>query len=124
MTKILIIDDEKSPRNLLQQILVRDGHEVVTAIDGVDGIDCFVKFDPELVITDMIMPNKNGVELIIELKQLNPDVAIIAMSGGSRTIDADFFLEGAEHLSVQGILQKPFTRDQLREAVQLALKME
>jgi YesN/AraC family two-component response regulator len=121
MAKILIIDDEEQLRDLLKQMLARDGHEVVTAFDGVDGMRVFNQFNPELVITDIIMPNKDGIEVITELLCRNPNVAIIAISGGRRAITAEFNLESAEMLGVKGILSKPFTRDQLREAVQQAL---
>ncbi|MDD5227372.1 MAG: response regulator [Methylococcales bacterium] len=121
MARILIIDDEEQLRDLLKQMLSRDGHEVVTAFDGVDGMRVFNQFNPELVITDIIMPNKDGIEVITELLCRNPNVAIIAISGGRRAITAEFNLESAEMLGVKGILSKPFTRDQLREAVQHAL---
>jgi len=121
MAKILVIDDEEQLRDLLKQMLTRDGHEVVTACDGVEGTRCFDTFHPDVVITDIIMPNKDGIEVITELLCRDSTIAIIAISGGRRAITAEFNLESAELLGVKGILSKPFTREQLREAVQLAL---
>jgi YesN/AraC family two-component response regulator len=102
-------------------MLTRDGHEVMTAYDGVEGIRCFDQFHPDVIITDIIMPNKDGIEVITELLCRDSNIAIIAISGGRRAITAEFNLESAELLGVKGILSKPFTREQLREAVQLAL---
>lgn len=121
MAKILVIDDEEQLRDLLKQMLTRDGHEVITAFDGVEGMRVFNQSNPDLVITDIIMPNKDGIEVITELLCRNPNLAIIAISGGRRAITAEFNLESAELLGVKGILSKPFTRDQLREAVNQAL---
>jgi CheY-like chemotaxis protein len=121
MAKILVIDDEEQLRDLLKQMLTRDGHEVMTAYDGVEGIRCFDQFHPHVIITDIIMPNKDGIEVITELLCRDSNIAIIAISGGRRAITAEFNLESAELLGVKGILSKPFTREQLREAVQLAL---
>jgi CheY-like chemotaxis protein len=121
MAKILVIDDEEQLRDLLKQMLTRDGHEVTTASDGVEGMRAFEQIQPDVVITDIIMPNKDGIEVITELLCKNAKTAIIAISGGRRAITAEFNLESAELLGVKGILSKPFTREQLREAVHLAL---
>ncbi len=121
MAKILVIDDEDQLRDLLSQMLTRDKHEVRTAFDGVEGVRIYNEFQPDLIITDIIMPNKDGIEVITELLNRDPDIAIIAISGGRRAITAEFNLESAELLGVKGILSKPFTRDQLRESVSHAL---
>ncbi len=121
MAKILVIDDEEQLRDLLTQLLTRDGHIVQIAFDGVEGMRIFKQFNPDLVITDIIMPNKDGIEVITELLCASPGTAIVAMSGGRRAITAEFNLESAEMLGVKGVLSKPFTRDQLREVVQHAL---
>lgn len=121
MAKILVIDDEEQLRELLRQMLVRDGHEIVTASDGVEGVQAFERFKPDIVITDIIMPNKDGIEVITDLLRRDHKTSIIAISGGRRAITAEFNLESAELLGVKGILSKPFTRDQLREAISFAL---
>lgn len=121
MAKILVIDDEAQLRDLLTKMLERDGHKVMTAFDGVEGVRVFSQFNPDLVITDIIMPNKDGVEVIMDLVALDPTIPIIAISGGRRAITAEFNLESAEMLGVRGILSKPFTRDQLLETVNRVL---
>jgi CheY-like chemotaxis protein len=121
MAKILVIDDEEQLRELLKQMLSRDGHQIMTAADGVEGVRAFDTFHPDVVITDIIMPNKDGIEVITELLGRNSKTAIIAISGGRRAITAEFNLESAELLGVKGILSKPFTREQLRETLSLAL---
>ncbi len=62
MTKILVIDDEELMRKLMKKMLMRDGHDVFIARDGVDGVEQFHQINPDLVITDMVMPNKDGYE--------------------------------------------------------------
>jgi CheY-like chemotaxis protein len=67
------------------------------------------------------MPNKDGIEVIVELLKSNPDLPIIAISGGRRAITANFNLDSAEMLGVKGILQKPFTHEQLLELIDKVL---
>ena len=121
MAKILVIDDEEQLRDLLSQMLVRDGHIVKIACDGVDGMNMIKEFQPDLVITDIIMPNKDGITVIIELLNISPGTPVIAISGGRRAVTASFNLESAELLGVKGILAKPFTRDELRKVIEIAL---
>lgn len=121
MAKILVIDDEGQLRDLIKKMLVRDGHQVFIANDGVEGIKSFHQFNPDLIITDIIMPYKDGIEVIMELLKINPELPIIAISGGRRAITADFNLDSAEMLGVKGILQKPFTHEQLQEVISSVL---
>jgi DNA-binding response OmpR family regulator len=119
MTKILVIDDEEQIRFLLTRMLKRDGHEVFIAQDGVEGVLSFYQVNPDLVITDIVMPDKDGIEVIAEIRTTHPKQPIIAMSGGRRILAAN--LDLVETIGVKGILQKPFTHQQLQEVVQLAL---
>jgi CheY-like chemotaxis protein len=121
MAKILVIDDEGLLRDLIKKMLVRDGHQVFIANDGVEGIKSFHQFKPDLIITDIIMPEKDGIEVIMEVLKENPNLPIIAISGGRRAITADFNLDSAEMLGVKGILQKPFTHEQLQEVISSVL---
>lgn len=66
MAKILIIDDEEPMRHLLKSMLTRDGHEVLVARDGVEGIKSFYSYNPDLIITDIIMPIMDGIDVIVE----------------------------------------------------------
>jgi CheY-like chemotaxis protein len=121
MAKILVIDDEDQLRVLLKKMLMHGGHHVSIAEDGVEGIKIFHEIQPDLIITDIIMPNKDGIEVIVELLKSNPDLPIIAISGGRRAITANFNLDSAEMLGVKGILQKPFTHEQLLELIEKVL---
>lgn len=121
MARILIIDDDEIIRVLLREILEEAGHEVEDAPDGRAGLRCFRKSAPDLVITDILMPEKDGVELIMELQDLNPRVRIVAMSGGGRGLDAAFNLRMAQDFGARRVLVKPFTRSQAMEMVNEAL---
>jgi DNA-binding response OmpR family regulator len=102
-------------------MLTRDGHEVFVAQDGLEGVKSFYDLQPDLVITDIVMPNKDGIELIADLRSSNPNQPIIAMSGGRRLFSATSDLNEIEITGVKRLLQKPFTLQQLRESVDLAL---
>ncbi len=120
MARILLIDDDATVRYALKQVLERAGHLVDEASDGQIGIELYSANRPEVVVTDIIMPNQEGIETIIKLKRMAPGVAIIAMSGGGRTGNRDF-LEMAEKLGAAKIMPKPFRPRELVEAVQSLL---
>jgi DNA-binding response OmpR family regulator len=107
MARILIIDDEDQPRHMLQQALRRAGHEVIEARDGNEGLQRFQEAPADLVITDILMPEKEGLETIMDLRRVFPAVKIIAVSGGGRTGNLNF-LDIAQRLGAQRTLQKPF----------------
>ena len=119
MAKILLIDDEEQMRFLLTRMLTRDGHEVFVAQDGEEGVQSFYQVNPDLVITDIVMPEKDGLGVIAEILATHPKQPIIAMSGGRRILTVE--LDAVEIMGVKGILQKPFTHQQLQEVIQLAL---
>ena len=119
MAKILVIDDDEQFCEFLEKVLIRDGNEVATAHDGEDGIRRFERILPDLVITDIFMPNKNGIEVITELQRMNSDVSVIAISG--RQLQQLEALDFALLLGARRILEKPFTRDQLLGTVSQAL---
>ena len=116
MKKILIIDDEPYILLMLKKMLERAGYEVDLASNGREGMDLFNKETADLVITDIIMPDKEGLELIIEMKRQRPNLKIIAMSGGGR-ISPDSYLECATHFGAEKVFQKPFRQKELVSAV-------
>lgn len=117
MARILVVDDEELIRMTIAQALEGRGHAVVTAVDGVDGLRQFRAGAPfDLVITDIVMPNKPGIETIRELRALAADVRIMAMSGGSRS-KSDGQLAVAKTLGVSAVLKKPFALAELYRAV-------
>ncbi|MBL8691332.1 MAG: response regulator [Rhodospirillaceae bacterium] len=120
MARILLIDDDATVRYALKQVLERAGHQVEEANDGMVGIEKYNATHPDIVVTDIIMPNQEGIETIIKLKRMAPEVAIIAMSGGGRTGNRDF-LAMAEKLGAARVMPKPFRPRELVEAVKALL---
>ncbi len=121
MARILIIDDELSMRELLSAMLTEEGYEVVEAPDGDAGMKQFRKSPSDLVITDLIMPEKEGIETIIELRRDFPDVKIIAISGGG-IIEAENYLEMARGVGAHRIFEKPFGMTEMLDAVRELLE--
>ena len=115
MAKILIIDDDYQITTLLKKWLNHDGHHVYIALDGDEGTKIFYQFFPELIITDIIMPKKNGFDVIVELLKFNQKLPIIAISGGKRPQEMPFNFDFSNILKVENILQKPFTQEELRK---------
>jgi CheY-like chemotaxis protein len=116
MTRVLVIDDEDLLRETLREMLEEAGYEVSEEADGLAGVRAFFASPIDLVITDIIMPKKDGIEAIREIKRHRPDARIIAISGGApRGPRADLPL--AETSGARCTLQKPFTRDELLRAI-------
>jgi YesN/AraC family two-component response regulator len=121
MALILIIDDEPQIRSMLKLMLERDGYEVVEASDGIEGIRIYRQNPADLIITDLIMPNKDGIGMIIDLKKEFPDVKIIAMSGGGLN-KPEGYLKGAKKLGAACTLTKPIDRNEMLGAIKDVLK--
>jgi YesN/AraC family two-component response regulator len=116
MEQILIIDDETPIRSMVRLILERAGYAVREAQDGIEGIRVFRETPADLIITDLIMPNKDGIGMIIELKKDFPELKIIAMSGGGLN-RPEGYLRGAQKLGAACTLSKPLNRNDLLRAV-------
>ncbi len=123
MARILIIDDEIQIRNMLRQTFENEGFEVVEASDGEEGVKLFHQKKPDVVITDIVMPEKEGLSTIMELCREHPAVKIIAMSGGSRYFDPENYLFGAKEFGAFRSFTKPFDRNEMLKAVQEVLEM-
>lgn len=121
MANILIIDDDPWVNKIFQQILEAEGHQVATAANGQEGLDQFRQCPADLIITDMVMPVKDGLKLIMELEKEFPNVAVIAVSGGG-VIEAERYLNLAESLGTRKTLTKPVSRQDLVDAVNEALR--
>jgi YesN/AraC family two-component response regulator len=116
MGKILIIDDEPYILLMLKKMIEKIGHEVDLASNGRDGMELFEKEPADMVITDIIMPDKEGLEIILEMKKTHPDLKIIAISGGGR-ISPESYLECARHFGASRVFQKPFKQKEILSAV-------
>jgi CheY-like chemotaxis protein len=120
MARILIIDDESQIRSMLRLMLERVGYEIAEAPDGVEGIRQYREKPADLIITDLIMPNKDGIGMIIDLKKEFPEIKIIAMSGGGVN-RPEGYLDGAKKLGATRTLTKPIDREEMLKAVKETL---
>jgi DNA-binding NtrC family response regulator len=116
MQRILIIDDDHHILLMIKKMLERAGFEVDLASNGLEGLALFQKIQADLVITDIIMPEKEGLETIREMKKIRSDLKIIAMSGGGK-ISADNYLETAKIFGASIVLEKPFSQKTMILAV-------
>ena len=120
-SRVLIIDDEAQIRDMLHQMLTREGYEVVNAPDGKVGMKLCREQPVDLIITDIIMPEKDGIEMILELRHDFPRLKIIAISGGGR-LGPDGYLEMAQKLGAHRTFFKPFNRREILDAVEELLQ--
>lgn len=118
MATILVIDDQEPIRALLREILEGAGHEVLEASNGRLGLDLYRKRAADLVITDIDMPEMNGLDMMLELTRNFFNVKVIAMSGG---LASKSVLDVAKLLGARQTFHKPFAMEQLLSAVQYDL---
>ena len=117
MTKrILVVDDNPQMRSLLRHMLKTEGYEVDEAGDGDQALEKASEANPDLLITDIIMPGKEGFETIIDMRQAYPDLKIIAISGGNVSSPQDY-LKCAAELGADRSLVKPIKKEQLISCV-------
>ena len=119
---ILIVDDEPGIRELLCMMLVAAGHTVVTAEDGVQAPKVMAAQPIDIVITDLLMPERDGLEFITEIRKKYPKVKIIAMSGGGH-IARDSYLRIAKNFGAHVLLEKPFSQSGVLGAIEAVMKM-
>ena len=120
MARVMVVDDDDLVRATLRQMLEHAGHEVLEATNGREALVVFDAGEVDMVITDIIMPVKEGIETIRDLRKLAPELKILAISGGSRGASADF-LRMASKFGANEVLAKPFRREQVLKAVESAL---
>ena len=119
-SSILIIDDEDQIRALLRVILEEAGYRIFEAANGKTANRIFLEEKIDLIITDIIMPEKDGIETIMEFREKSPDVKIIAISGGGH-IGPEGYLHTAKQLGASDTITKPFSQEKIVKAVQDAL---
>lgn len=119
MAKILVIEDDEALRTLMSRALTARGHVVVVARDGGEGLAMWDREHPDVVVTDLYMPNVDGIEAIMAFRSREPSLPIVAVSGGDSR--ASFLaLDSAGDLGATVVLAKPFLPDQLYDAVERA----
>jgi DNA-binding response OmpR family regulator len=116
MARILLVEDAVDLRSALMHALQSEGHVVAAADDGEQGMALQPSFRPDILITDIFMPNKDGIETIQEFKQACPDARIVVMSANSR-LNTATYLTIAQKLGVDEVLQKPFSIQELLDVV-------
>lgn len=116
MKRILIIDDDPRMLQLLGEAFSGSGYHVELAADGEVGLALFRAEPPDVVVTDILMPNREGLETIVALRKLQADVKVVAISGGGN-IGPSNFLRLATHLGADAVLAKPFRLSEIRELV-------
>jgi DNA-binding response OmpR family regulator len=112
MKRILIVDDEDDFRGMLTLMLQNAGYIVSAASNGREGLKEFEKRRPDLMVTDIFMPEKEGLETIMDVKKIDPAVKIIAVSGGGRVWNMDS-LPMALKLGAHAVLHKPFRQEEI-----------
>jgi len=115
---VLVIDDDEAMREYVCFILKKAGFLVMAASNGVEGLSLVKEQVPDVIITDLIMPEKEGLETIREIRELHPQCGIIAMSGAANSIT---YLAMADCLGAQIVMQKPLNREQVLGAVKTTL---
>ena len=116
MALVLVVDDEPLMRRTVRTALEKAGHQVEEAQDGNEGMRKFSELQPDLVLTDIVMPDREGVETIGAMRRLRPEVPIIAMSGGG-SVGGTLFLELAEQLGATRTAAKPIRNADLLRLV-------
>jgi DNA-binding NtrC family response regulator len=123
MANILVIDDEQDMRDLINMYLSLQGHQVTLSTSGNEGFVFYQSLKFDLIITDIVMPNGSGIELINKLQTVGSQTPVIAMSGGRRLLEhGELSLSNALAMGVAQILEKPFDLEHLCNAVTIALQ--
>ncbi|MFW6286895.1 MAG: response regulator, partial [Candidatus Sumerlaeota bacterium] len=117
MVSILLIEDDSQVRQMLRLTLEADGYEVQTASNGHEGMALYRSMQPDILITDLVMPQQEGIETIDKVRQLDPEANIIAISGGG-TIQPHVYLDIARQLGANRTFKKPVDSRQLLKAIE------
>lgn len=121
MAKILLVEDDELVRDMLAQVLKRASYEVEGAANGEEAAEILQHMEPDVMITDIIMPKKSGITLISEVKNKHPNMEIIAISGGGR-LDPTGYLDLSESIGAAVSFEKPVDKAALLMAIDLLLQ--
>lgn len=116
MALAVVIDDDAQVRCLVAMMLARAGYEVAQAKNGEEGIELCNALEPEVVVTDIFMPRRDGIDVLREVKAHAKQPRVVAISGGSPRLQVDF-LSVADKMGADAVVPKPFTPSQLLQAV-------
>jgi CheY-like chemotaxis protein len=117
---ILVVDDNDDVRELVCRMLEQDGFQAVPARGGREALENIAQHPPDLIITDVVMPEVDGFEVLLKLRTLVPQAPTLVISGGGR-VGPEIYLETAKRLGARAVLQKPFTRAEMLSAVHQVL---
>ena len=117
MSRVMVIDDDAAVRLLLRKALERDGHSVIEEPDGKSALRHLAGTPPDLVISDVFMPDMDGIDLLIRVREVFPEITIFVMSGGGRYLDKDSILAAASKLGATSVFEKPFKIEEVLKAV-------
>jgi len=119
--RALVIDDDPQICRVVSRILTDAGFEVFEAAEGREGLKQMLTFPPDVILTDIIMPEMEGIEFIRNVRRILPKVKVIAMSGGGKASKSDLVLYMAKSLGADAVLKKPFGAEELVDAVRALL---
>lgn len=117
---VLVVDDEAELRDVVSRVLLDAGHKVVCAANGQEATRALSKQTFDLILTDVIMPEKDGMQVISESRRMRPEMRIVAMSGGGH-MSREQYLKMAKALGAHAVLEKPFGTEQLVETINAVL---
>ncbi len=120
MANILLVEDDELVRDMLTQVLQRASHQVTVAANGEEALEALRNTQPDIMITDIIMPKMSGITLISEVKDKHPTMEVIAISGGGR-LDPTGYLDLSESLGASASFEKPVNKSALLMAIDLLL---
>lgn len=121
MKTILVVDDELAVREMLQDMLSASDRQIELASNGNEANKLLASKQIDLVISDLVMPDENGIDLIMEMQKQYPDIPVIAISGGGGIEGRFDYLEIAKLVGAKDIIPKPFTADKIRSAIEVFL---
>ncbi|NOZ47633.1 MAG: response regulator [Chlorobi bacterium] len=119
-TKILLVDDDKISLQILEDFITDDNFEIYKAENGLEALEIQYAEKVDLIITDLVMPEMEGIELLLSVKKRYPDVKIIAISGKGNFLEADY-LSVAKELGANYVLTKPIEKERINKTVKLLL---
>jgi CheY-like chemotaxis protein len=116
MAKVMVVDDDVAIRHALNRVLAAEGHEVLEESDGKSALRHFTGDPVDLVVSDVYMPDMDGIQFLMRVREAFPEAKIIMMSGGGN-LPATSVLEAAKALGADRVVPKPFSSSEIREAI-------